>query len=327
MESNMGMREQKVFRQAKWDMLRSDIYIRDKGICWICNEKVELKDYDLGHLVDRCNGGQDDYDNLAVMHKRCNVSKPKHTSLEESMKWKLTSTYLTVRPMKHSQSPKEQLSFITTTPTVTSTPHTSAMQSTAIPSQSPMHKDITQGIIPVQEIMAKLRYLQTYTPTMKPVTTQNVQTYQHYSTEDIEAIRELTLEYFKNRPELLVGWLNKSRHAAIRQLAFTFNIQEFYIKQWIQESNLIPKRPPQITDGSQYRYVYDNLEILINRYIPIQHTFLFNQPKLMGISVFCMDIMFFLSGNTHKVSKCNHDNVERRVKQLNLPVRNIPIPS
>ena len=75
-----------------WQALRSDIYIRDKGICWICNTFVDLKDYDLGHLVDRCNGGHDDYDNLAVMHKTCNLAKPHHTTLEEAMKWKLTAT-------------------------------------------------------------------------------------------------------------------------------------------------------------------------------------------------------------------------------------------
>ena len=74
-----------------WQALRSDIYIRDKGICWICNTFVDLRDYDLGHLVDRCNGGHDDYDNLAVMHKSCNNSKPYHSTLEEAVKWKLTS--------------------------------------------------------------------------------------------------------------------------------------------------------------------------------------------------------------------------------------------
>ncbi len=74
-----------------WGKLRSDIYIRDKGMCWACNSFVELKDYDLGHLVDRVNGGHDDYDNLAVMHETCNLSKPKHQTLEECTRWKLTA--------------------------------------------------------------------------------------------------------------------------------------------------------------------------------------------------------------------------------------------
>jgi len=84
---------------ANWQTLRSEIYNRDNGMCWICNRFVELKDYDLGHLVDRCNGGQDIYENLAVMHKMCNVSKPKHDTLEEAIIWKLRTRYLaTERP-------------------------------------------------------------------------------------------------------------------------------------------------------------------------------------------------------------------------------------
>jgi hypothetical protein len=98
-------REQNL-NDADWQMLRSDIYVRDKGICWICNTFVELKDYDLGHLIDRCNNGEDSYDNLAVMHKSCNLSKPKHTSLEEAMKWKLTPKYLTERPISMFDSSK-----------------------------------------------------------------------------------------------------------------------------------------------------------------------------------------------------------------------------
>ncbi len=82
---------------ANWQTLRSEIYNRDNGMCWVCNRFVELKDYDLGHLVDRCNGGQDVYENLAVMHKQpCNVSKPKHNTLEEAIIWKLRTRYLTM---------------------------------------------------------------------------------------------------------------------------------------------------------------------------------------------------------------------------------------
>jgi len=57
---------------ATWKILRSQIYIRDMGICIICNQFVILQDYDLGHLIDRDNDGKNSYDNLAVMHHRCN---------------------------------------------------------------------------------------------------------------------------------------------------------------------------------------------------------------------------------------------------------------
>jgi hypothetical protein len=76
-----------------WEILRSNIYQRDKGICWICKELVSWDNYELGHLVDRCCGGRDDYDNLAVMHKLCNSKKPKHHTIEEHMKWLLQTSH------------------------------------------------------------------------------------------------------------------------------------------------------------------------------------------------------------------------------------------
>ena len=75
---------------AKWFQMRSEVYIRDKGICWICNLFVDLKDYELGHLVDRFMDGTNEYDNVAVMHKRCNCSKPLHKTLRDVTKWRLT---------------------------------------------------------------------------------------------------------------------------------------------------------------------------------------------------------------------------------------------
>jgi hypothetical protein len=86
-ESNKIVREKRILEQARWEYLRSSIYVRDKATCWVCNEFVLLKDYDLGHIVDRVNGGQDSEDNLAVMHKRCNNSKPRHFTKEEAMSW------------------------------------------------------------------------------------------------------------------------------------------------------------------------------------------------------------------------------------------------
>ena len=81
--------------------LRSKIYVRDRGICWICNEFVEMNDYHLGHLVDHCVGGWEDYDNLAVMHATCNLAKPHHTTLEDAMRWKLTLGLPIKRLIKH----------------------------------------------------------------------------------------------------------------------------------------------------------------------------------------------------------------------------------
>ncbi len=91
---------------SQWDWLRSAIYLRDNGICWVCNKFVLLRDYDLGHLIDRCNGGNDAIDNCAVMHKRCNGGKPTHTTLEEATKWRLTHQFSYQEPTPLTITPK-----------------------------------------------------------------------------------------------------------------------------------------------------------------------------------------------------------------------------
>ncbi len=255
--------------EPSWAMLRSDIYIRDKGICWICNEFVELKDYELGHLVDRMNGGQDAYDNLAVMHAKCNLSKPRHKTLEEAMRWKLTPSYLT-RPQ----------------PNMILQPSTSK--------------------IPIA------RHRKRYDSKSN-----------HYSEADRQAIRELIIEYFNNRPELLANGdkYNRERIIASKQLAQTLGITRADIRMYLRESGLVKKRAPQITDGSQYHYVFQHLDELLVRYGTVKKTLLFDQPKLMGIPPFYMDIMFLLSGQTSKVSRRNLQCIQRRVQQLNIPIR------
>lgn len=258
-----------------WLKLRSDIYIRDKGVCWICNEFVELRDYDLGHLIDRCNGGQDDYDNLAVMHHSCNLSKPRQTSLEEAMRWKLTPSYL--------NRPKPR---VLPQPTITM----------PIPSRQQKYPWWSQV--------------------------------DRHSADDQKAIRELVIEYFSNRPELLVDGdkYNKERILASRQLASTLDITMADIRACLRESGLVKMRPPQVTDGSQYRSVLEHLDELLARYETVRFSFIHDQPKLMGTSHFCMDIMFYLAGMFNKVSKRNYANIDRRVAQLQLPVRYIETP-
>jgi 5-methylcytosine-specific restriction endonuclease McrA len=83
------IRQQKAISLGNWEWLRSEVYLRDKGICWVCNEFVLLREYDLGHIIDRTNGGKDSMDNCTVMHKPCNGRKPRHNTLTEAMEWKM----------------------------------------------------------------------------------------------------------------------------------------------------------------------------------------------------------------------------------------------
>lgn len=262
--------EQARASNEKWLQMRSDIYIRDRGICWVCNRFVDLKDYDLGHLVDKCNGGHDDYDNLVVMHKSCNLSKPRHTTLEEVMKWKLMPRHLTSQPQ-----------FIQ-------------------PTQSqPISSEPTQTL-PPKEII------------------NNWQPPKRY-----RDIKEEVITFFKSHPELLENSnsYNRNRVAATKHLAKTLNISVAQVRYFLLEEGLAEKYKPQITDGSQYYFVYEHLDELLNKYDNMGFCLLYEQPKHMGINHFGMDIMFYLSGRHHHVSKRNFKGIAKRVAQLGLPIR------
>lgn len=74
--------------------MRKEIYRRDKGICWVCHDFVDYEvDYDIGHIIDKSNGGEYELINLTVMHHKCNLSKPRHKTIEEAVKWQLTNRF------------------------------------------------------------------------------------------------------------------------------------------------------------------------------------------------------------------------------------------
>lgn len=285
-EIGIGSRERKVLEQAKWDMLRSDIYIRDKGMCWVCNEKAELKDYDLGHLIDRCNGGQDEDDNLAVMHKRCNIKKPRHTSLEEAMEWRLSKESVSGTPVI-KPLPNEQLSSIATS-------------------------------------ISKIRELTTLSQNRillnEPVGRGNGVHKLHLTKQDGQSAKELVIEYFENKPLLLMGDLNHARSEAIRQLSASLNTPIPYIRRWMVEAGFVKPRP-MATDGSQYHYVYNNLADLVAKYNRLPKPNLLERPKLMGITNYQIDIMFYLINMPDKVSRKNLPKIRKRVAQLGIPIQ------
>jgi len=261
-------REYEVIKQARWNMLRSDIYIRDKGICWICNSKVELNDYDLGHLIDRCNHGQDDYDNLAVMHKKCNISKPRHTTLEEAMKWKLTPRYLSERPMYRKVS-ENQLSLI----------------NQEIPNTNTHHTIPENKLIPLESRNKPYKHHK----------------HHRYLNKDAEAIYQLVIEYFENRPELLTDGINFDRSEAIKQLASTLDINVRTVRNCLLESGLVkPKKV--LANGSQYKYILDNLESLKIQYYSLDRLSIQERGKIMNLYPYQMLIFRYIIGEHIRIS-------------------------
>lgn len=56
---------------------RMAIYRRDKGICQLCGQAVELEDFEADHIVAHAQGGYTNLVNGQAAHKVCNASKGK----------------------------------------------------------------------------------------------------------------------------------------------------------------------------------------------------------------------------------------------------------
>ena len=54
---------------------RNTVYIRDEGICGICQTAVEPANWHLDHKQPLSKGGQHSYDNVQVSHPVCNERK------------------------------------------------------------------------------------------------------------------------------------------------------------------------------------------------------------------------------------------------------------
>lgn len=71
-----------------WQTLRSLVYERDGGVCFVCGKPTPWEYYELGHLHDRCAGGSDHPENVVVMCITCNrLQKPVHDSRAEAIAW------------------------------------------------------------------------------------------------------------------------------------------------------------------------------------------------------------------------------------------------
>lgn len=180
-------------------------------------------------------------------------------------------------------------------------------------------------LTPVQQILFNL---QTTSNTISKRNTNHGNTgkmhmFASLSTSDQKAITELVVEYFQKRPELLENGngYNPERWRHQRILAEQLGVYPNDIRTCLRNSGLVDRYPPQIVNGAQYQYIYDHLDELLAKYRTVQHEYLYNQPTLMGIPHFHMDIMFYLAGMLSKVSKTNYYGIARRVAELKLPVR------
>ena len=64
-----------VKRRNPTPQLTLRVYVRDGGLCQLCNKPVEPEHATLDHIIPLSLGGSNEFDNLQLAHRRCNAIK------------------------------------------------------------------------------------------------------------------------------------------------------------------------------------------------------------------------------------------------------------
>lgn len=278
--------------------LRRDIYRRDKGICWVCNTFVDYDiDYDLGHLIERCNGGEFAADNLTVMHHKCNLSKPRHNTIEEAVKWQLNNRFLISSNLFNQYEP-----IINNVPELPIKP----VYKPNIPI-STMTSSINKVISTDNSVIVPLqRHLNS-----------NHRTRHNTRNEDLEAMKQLVIEHLRKNSHLLLA--PDIKYQIIDELSKTFNIDKRFIRRWIIESGLGTPTLNKNSNDKQYFYISEHLQELVNKYYNLRCP-LWDKPKLLGITRYGMSIMFYLAGIKEHNSPKDLLSIIPKIATLNIPL-------
>lgn len=54
---------------------RDVVFVRDRGICYLCGKSVDPSDWHLDHVIPLSKGGDHLYENVKVTHPLCNLKK------------------------------------------------------------------------------------------------------------------------------------------------------------------------------------------------------------------------------------------------------------
>ena len=65
---------------------RKNLYLRDKGSCQYCGERVPSNAFDFEHVIPKARGGRTRWDNVVVACIPCNQLKGNRTPQEAGMR-------------------------------------------------------------------------------------------------------------------------------------------------------------------------------------------------------------------------------------------------
>jgi len=71
---------------------RKNVWLRDKGHCQYCGNKVSLSDFTFDHVIPQSRGGKTRWENIVVSCYGCNQRKGNRTPREAGMRLRLEPT-------------------------------------------------------------------------------------------------------------------------------------------------------------------------------------------------------------------------------------------
>lgn len=87
------------FRKKAVKFSRENVWLRDKGVCQYCGEKVSRLDFTYDHVTPRVQGGITSWQNVVVCCTPCNQKKAGRTPEQAGMR-------LLTRPVKPARLPE-----------------------------------------------------------------------------------------------------------------------------------------------------------------------------------------------------------------------------
>jgi 5-methylcytosine-specific restriction endonuclease McrA len=67
-------------------LTRRNLMLRDEHQCQYCGRRPNVRDLNLDHVLPRCRGGGDSWENLVVSCRQCNLRKGRRTPDEAGMR-------------------------------------------------------------------------------------------------------------------------------------------------------------------------------------------------------------------------------------------------
>lgn len=74
------------YRKYQATFSKKAVFLRDRGLCAFCGEKLNLKNFTLDHVLPISRGGENDFENVVTACKTCNNKKGAKTPHEAGLK-------------------------------------------------------------------------------------------------------------------------------------------------------------------------------------------------------------------------------------------------